>query len=220
VLLCSGFPTQIAIAFVLQRFGLHLLEADGGFSPIFIFTLSLIDAFVLLGLIFMFLRAHHEPIRETLFGTRSLLREAWIGIALTPLMLLVVAVVMVALLMLAPRLHNVKTNPFEDMLHSGLDAGIFLVVVMVAGGVREEIQRGFIIRRFEQYLGGAPLGIAIWSVVFGFGHVPQGYDAAIAIALLGAFWGAMYARRRSVAASMVSHSAFNVAQVVKFLVLR
>ena len=37
---------------------------------------------------------------------------------------------------------------------TGTDAVIFAVVVMVAGGVREEVQRGFIVHRFGQYLGG------------------------------------------------------------------
>ena len=37
-----------------------------------------------------------------------------------------------------------------------MDAAIFALVVMIAGGVREEIQRGFVLHRFEQYLGGGP----------------------------------------------------------------
>ena len=46
----------------------------------------------------------------------------------------------------------------SDMLQTPRDAVIFAFVVMIAGGVREEIQRGFIIRRFDQYLGGGLAG--------------------------------------------------------------
>ena len=60
---------------------------------------------------------------------------------------------------------------------------------MIAGGVREEIQRGFVLRRFEQYLGGGAIGLVVFSVLFGLGHLEQGRDVALATAVLGAFWG-------------------------------
>jgi uncharacterized protein len=118
--------------------------------------------------------------------------------------------------MLDPALHNVPQNPFADLARTRGAAVMFGFVVMVAGGVREEIQRGFILHRFEQYLGGGPLGLVIFSVVFGLGHLEQGYDVAVATAALGAFWGALYLARRSVLAPMVAHAGFNLAQVVKF----
>ena len=89
----------------------------------------------------------------------------------------------------APRLHNVPHNPLEAMIQTPRDAIIFAIVVMIAGGVREEVQRGFIVHRFDQYLGGAGMGVAVYSVAFGLGHVEQGCDAAIATGLLGVIWG-------------------------------
>jgi membrane protease YdiL (CAAX protease family) len=86
--------------------------------------------------------------------------------------------------------------------------------------VREEIQRGFVLRRFEQYLGGGAVGLLLFSAVFGLGHVEQGRDVALATAVLGAFWGAIYLRRRTVAPAMIGHAGFNLAQIIKFAVLR
>ena len=80
-------------------------------------------------------------------------------------------------------------NPFERMMQTPRDVAVFAFVVMFAGGVREEVQRGFIIRRFEQYLGGGLAGIVLYSIVFGLGHLEQGYAAAIATGTLGAVWG-------------------------------
>ena len=40
---------------------------------------------------------------------------------------------------------------------------------------------------------------------------------ALATAVLGAFWGALFLRRRSVAGPMVGHAGFNLLQVVKFV---
>ncbi|OFW17580.1 MAG: hypothetical protein A3F69_02100 [Acidobacteria bacterium RIFCSPLOWO2_12_FULL_66_10] len=56
------------------------------------------------------------------------------------------------------------------------------------------------------------------SAAFGAGHLLQGADAAIATGLLGAFWGATYLRRRSAVAPMVSHSGFDLLQVLQFTV--
>lgn len=219
-ILCSGFPTQIGLILVLSGFGLSMQGAEGGLNPRFVFTLSLLDTGLVVGLCVLFLRAHGESAREVLLGRVRLLREVLLGVALVPLVFAIVILVLATVLTYAPWLHNVPRNPLEDMLGSRLDAAIFAVVVMIAGGVREEVQRGFIVHRFGQYLGGGAAGVAVHSMVFGLGHYEQGYDAALATGLLGVFWGVVYLRRRSIVAPVVSHAAFNLAQVVKFLALR
>ena len=80
---------------------------------------------------------------------------------------------------LAPQLHNVPRNPLADLMQNPRDAVIFAFVVMIAGGVREEIQRGFILHRFEQYLGGGAVGVIVLSSLFGLGHFVQGWDVAL-----------------------------------------
>ena len=56
------------------------------------------------------------------------------------------------------------------------------------------------------------------SIAFGAGHYVQGADATVATAGLGAFWAIVYLRRRSVVAPMVSHSGFNLLEIVLFVV--
>ena len=219
-ILCSGFPTQIALIIILSAFGLSLQGAQGGINPRFLFTLSLLDAAIVIGLTVFFLRAHGESVRDVLIGRRKIVREVLVGIAIVPLVFAIVVLVLTLVLTYAPWLHNVPRNPLEDMLGTRIDAAIFAVVVMIAGGVREEVQRGFIVHRFGQYLGGGGTGVVIHSVLFGLGHYEQGYDAAIATGLLGLFWGAIYLRRGSIVAPVVSHAVFNLAQILKFLALR
>jgi membrane protease YdiL (CAAX protease family) len=89
----------------------------------------------------------------------------------------------------------------------------FVALVLIAGGVREELQRAFLLHRFEQRLGGGSVGIAITSAAFGLGHTVQGWDAAIVTALMGAFWGAVYLSRRSVVSTVTNHALFNVTQI-------
>jgi membrane protease YdiL (CAAX protease family) len=54
----------------------------------------------------------------------------------------------------------------------------------------------------------------IWSAAFGLFHLPQGKDAALAVGVLGLFWGLIYLRRRSAVAPMVSHAGFDVAEIL------
>ena len=219
VLLCSGFPTQLFLIAVLTGFGMPLRTAAGDLSPRFVFTISMLDTLFVVGLVVFFLKAHRESPRQVLFGTRPALREAFLGITLIPVIFLWVFVILALILVLAPQLHNVPKNPLEDMLTNRQDALIFAVVVTIAGGVREEVQRGFILHRFSQYLGGGAVGLVAFSVVFGLGHIDQGIDATIATGLLGAAWGLVYLARRSIIAPMVSHAGFNLLQLVKYVMV-
>jgi len=217
VVICSGFPSQIVLIVILRGFGLSMTSPDGRLSPPFVFTVSLLDALLVVTLVVFFLLVHHESPRQVLFGSRPIAREAVFGIAILPAVFMFVMIVLMLLLQYAPQLHNVTRNPLEDMLRTRRDAVVFAIVVMLAGGVREEVQRGFIAHRFDQYLGGGAVGVIVYSVFFGLGHVEQGYDAMIATGVLGLIWGFVYLARRSIVAPMVSHAGFNVAQLLKYL---
>ena len=220
VFLCSGFPTQILILVIMSGFGMRLQRADGGWSPLFVATLSLLDTALVVGLVFVFLRAHGERARDVLLGQRPVWREVLAGITLLPVVFLLAILVLGLIITLVPQLHNVARNPMQDLMQNPRDAAIFGIVVMIAGGVREEIQRGFILHRFSQYLGGGIVGVIVHSALFGLGHMDQGWDATLAVGTLGAIWGTIYLVRRSIIAPMVSHAGFNLAQLVKFIALQ
>lgn len=220
VIICSGFPTQLLLIAVLRGFGMPLQAGDGGLNPRFVFAVSLLDAALVVGLVVLFLRAHRESVREVLIGRVRVLREVLVGIAMIPLAFFIVLTIMAVVLTYVPQLHNVLTNPLEDMLRTRSDTAVFAVVVMISGGVREEVQRGFIVHRFGQYLGGGVFGILFYSALFGLGHFDQGYDAMIATGTLGVFWGFAYLRRGSIIAPVVSHAGFNLAQILKHVALR
>ena len=217
VFLCSGLPTQVMVFQALTYFGMSSRAADGGWSPSFIVAMALIDMVLVLLLVWLFLRAHREPVTAFVLGPRRPGREMALGVALIPAAFLLVVVVLAVILTLKPGLHNVAVNPFERMLQTPRDAAIFAIVVMFAGGVREEVQRGFIVRRFDQYLGGSVVGIVVHSVLFGLGHIEQGYAAAIATGSLGVAWGVVYWKRQSIVAPMISHAGFNLAQLLKYV---
>jgi membrane protease YdiL (CAAX protease family) len=156
---------------------------------------------------------------QLFFGNRRVLPEARTGVFLIPAAFLVAAGVLLSLRALVPWMHNVENNPFQDLLRRPRDAALFAMVAVVAGGVREELQRAFILNRFERSLGGGVVGVIVGSAMFGAGHAIQGTDAAVATAVLGAFWGIVYLRRRSVVAPIISHSGFDLLQLLQLIAI-
>ena len=218
VIICSDFPTQFALAATFYAVGFSQQNPDGSLNVAYVAALSLVDAVLLIGLILFFLRTHGESPREVFLGRRPIAEEARAGL---PLSFAALAIAFTAILLIqrfAPWLRTEERNPLQDLLARPQDAAVMAVVLVVAGGIREEIQRAFLLRRFEQWLGGPVVGVLVASVGFGAGHVIQGADVAVVTGLLGMFWAIIYLRRRSIVAPVVSHSGFNLLQLGQFLI--
>ena len=165
----------------------------------------------------LFLYAHGERPRDVLLGRRPVVQEFLLGVPLILVALALGGGILLATRHFAPWLRTVERNPLQELLRSPREAWLFAFVVFVAGGLREEIQRAFMLHRFDVWLGGGTAGLLVTSVAFGAGHLLQGADAAIATGLLGAFWGLVYLRRRSCLAPLVSHAGFDLMQIVQYM---
>jgi membrane protease YdiL (CAAX protease family) len=219
VLACSGIPTQLLLVQLLAAFGVSPFSKGDALNLTWVFVLSLADTVLLLALIALFLAANGESMRSIVLGSRRPAVEVPLGLASVLPVTLIAAGVLLAARYLAPWLHNVADNPLAALLQSPRDAWLFAIVALVAGGVREEVQRAFLLTRFEQHLGGAAVGLIVTSAAFGLGHLLQGFDAALATGTLGLLWGLMYFWRRSSLAPIVSHAGFNGLEIVRFLLL-
>ena len=218
VLICSDYPTQAALGATFIALGYGPTTATGGLNTGFVVALSLLDTGLLLGLILFFLYAHGERPRDVFLGPRKIAPEAVYGLPLIMVAIVIGIVILATIQKFVPSLHTVEHNPLQDLIRTPRNIWLFAVVVIVAGGIREELQRAFLLHRFEMWLGGPRIGVVVTSAAFGAGHLLQGADAAIATGALGAFWGCVYLRRRSVVAPVVSHSGFNLLQIVQFVV--
>ena len=216
VLACSDVPTQFFIAQMLALAGITPFTADHRYSMTFVVALTVADTALLVGLVLAFLHTHGERPRDVLFGRRRTWREAAAGLLLVPIALLLALVVLTLVQQFAPSLHNVPHNPLDALIRSRADALLFASIAIIGGGIREEVQRAFILHRFDRYLGGAPVGVVLFSVVFGAEHLIQGWDAALMTATLGAFWGGVYLVRRSIVAPAVSHAGFDLAEIIRY----
>ena len=213
VTLCSGFPTQLAVVLLLQFMGAEPSNSEGQLSLLYVIILSLVDCTLVLSLVWLLFRVHGEHPRAILLGARPVGPEVLLGLILVPLALLIVGISFTLISRFAPTLHNVVENPLEALISSPSTAVAFGLVAMLAGGLREEVQRAFVLHRFEQHLGGIVTGLIVFSTIFGLGHLVQGRDAAMVTGLLGALWGLLYITRRSLLAPLTCHALFNMAEV-------
>jgi len=220
VVLCSGFPTQLVLIVLLHAAGLSPIDRAGHLSTVFFTSLTLIDTALVIGLATFFLASHRESVGGVLLGWRPLAGEAVIGALLVPVAFGGVVAIIGVIRFWLPSLHNVARNPLEDLLLGPGGTTVFPVVLVLAGGLREEVQRAFILHRFEGYLGGGTVGLVLFSAAFGLGHLDQGRDVALTTACLGLFWGWVYLRRRSMVAPAVCHAGFNLVEAVQFLMIR
>lgn len=220
VLVCCGqLPTQTPIFGLLMLFGMKAPIGDAISLPFFA-AMTLLDTVVVGFMIFVFLRASGESVRKVFFGGGVLSKEIVTGLVLIPVVLIGTGILMGIVRAAFPDLHNVKVSPFDSFFDTKAHAALFVFVVIVAGGIREELARGFLLHRFQQNLGGIWVGQAIYTIVFGAAHYTQGWDAVITIGALGFFWGWLYIRRRNVAAAMVSHAGFDAIQVIGQLLVK
>jgi membrane protease YdiL (CAAX protease family) len=216
VLLCSGYPTQLALGALFAGLG-YSAQGANGLSVSYVAALSLLDSVVLIGLIVTLLLAHGERPANVFLGRRPIRPEILLGLPLAIGALALALIVLVPIRQFVPWLHTVEHNPLQDLIRTPQDIALFALIVIVAGGLREELQRAFLLHRFEQRLGGARLGAVLTSISFGAGHLLQGADAAIATACLGGYWAIVYLRRRSSVAPIVSHASFNLVQLAQFI---
>jgi len=217
ILLCSGYPTQIILSAVLMAAGMSPLRADQSLSSSFVFVLSMLDTVLLLSLMAFLIRRRGERPLAVFFGGRPIVGEIAFGVLSVPMVFMVVLTLMIAIMRFAPGLHNVPQNPLEVFMSSTAGIWMFLLVAIVAGGVREELQRAFLLHRFRHDLGQPWLGLLIASIAFGMGHTLQGLDAAIITGSLGALWGSFYLVRGSALGPIVSHSLFNSGELLRIL---
>jgi membrane protease YdiL (CAAX protease family) len=89
---------------------------------------------------------------------------------------------------------------------------VWLPIGIFGGGVVEELERIFVLTRFEKWLGrpGLILAVALSSAMFGYGHLYQGVGTALATMLSGIVFSLVYLRRRSALEPITAHAFSDV----------
>lgn len=206
VILLSGAVSGIlaSIPFVFHKSGRENLLTDLRWLLLYV----VIESVTTLALLWLVLRAHRDKLGMLGFLWQRWRRDAVIGLALVPFLFGLNIVITVIFQKYFPE-HYLDHNPLTDLIKTPWDLAMFILVAWFAGGIKEELQRAFILKRFQAYLGGAWLGLIVWSVSFGFGHYVQGAQGVLAAGLYGLVFGITYLVRGSLIAPIVAHGVYD-----------
>lgn len=169
-----------------------------------LYALTLLVEWLLFGLVVWGVRRAGVPL-HTVFGehwrsARQALRD--IGIA--------AAFWIVSMAILASTIYvmHVQTGDVVKSMvpRGGVEIGLWVALAVSAGVCEETVFRGYLQRQFMALAQNAPAGILLSAVVFGAGHVYQGFRQALVIVVYGVLFGVLAYWRRNLRAGMIAHA--------------
>ncbi len=213
VILLAGIASSLlaGLPFMLSPAGREGLLANVRAMSAYL----LLEAAITFVLMLLVMKAHGETIRGLGLSWLRWRSNVILGLAIVPLLFTLNIVVSVIFQVFFPKFF-LTHNPLTDLIRSPGDLGIFIGTALLAGGIKEEVQRAFIVRRFQAYLGGANVGLVIWSVAFGIGHYVQGVQGMIAAGVFGLIFGIAYLARGNLIAPMVAHGAYDTLALLSY----
>jgi membrane protease YdiL (CAAX protease family) len=179
----------------------------------YLFLLLVSEATITLILVWSLLHLHGEGPRLLGWKYRNVSKEVRIGLLSVPLLFAATFLVGLFFRQFLPE-QVTEENPILSLIQSRSDLLLFLVGSIYVGGFKEEVQRAFVLVRFESHLGGIGLGLILWSVFFAYGHLLQGADNAAGAGVLGLMFGLLYVWRRILVAPMIAHAAYDIATLL------
>jgi membrane protease YdiL (CAAX protease family) len=172
---------------------------------------------IILGLILLLLRAGQESLRTLGFLPRRLGPAIARGVAYGAGVFIVLNVGLSSILAsMMPAddagVAGSLTAFFRDPAH----LLVWIPVGVIAGGVVEEVERAFVLTRFERWAGkpGLYAGLVLSSVMFGVAHLYQSRSSALSAAVSGLVFGLIYLRKRSGVEAAACHAFADVLGVV------
>ena len=208
IIMASGIVSSFLVAMVFTsifgRNSLTLTEMDVGFFMKFQMTESAVTFLIL----WMLMKLRGET-----FSGLGLCRKQWktnvlLGTLAAPCLIVVSGIAGAVFQFFLPE-YALEKNPLMDMIHSSRQLALFIFVTIVCGGIKEELQRAFILRRFRYHLGGTVVGLVVWSLVFGAGHYAQGAPGICVAVILGFVFGVLYLMRGNLVLPITAHSVYN-----------
>lgn len=234
IVLVAVFGSLVTqIAFLWMGFaGSQILDST---RLLFLFMVS--ETCITLLLIGFFLYLKGENVTRLGWVWKGRQREVFLGVLFLPILFISTFVVGMFFDFLLPQYVS-SSNPLLELVQDFEDLGLLLITSIFAGGVKEEVQRAFVLDRFENNLGailakpvffgralasdqvarcmGVVAGLILWSLFFGLGHLVQGVDNAAGAGVLGLLFGLLYVWRRNLVVPIVSHALYDVTTLLIF----
>ena len=159
----------------------------------------MLETSLTLSIILILLWTGGRSLRDLGWAKRGWWKESLAGVSVVPLLFGATFLVGFLFPIFLPQYVS-ESNPLLEMIQDGTDLGLLLLSSVLVGGIKEEVQRAFI----------------LWSVFFGAGHSFQGVDFAVAAGVLGLLFGLLYLWRGHLAAPIVAHALYDVVTLLIF----
>jgi len=211
MLVAVGGFIIVPILLALLGIGPERLLQQAGY----LFVLLTSEASLTLFFILFLLALRKQNLVNLGWGRGAFLREAAIGVAILPLLFLSTFLVSLLFHNFFPN-HISERNPLLELVRTPTDLTLLLISSIYVGGLKEELQRAFVLERFRENLGGVIPGLILWSLFFGYGHMIQGVDNAVGAGLLGLAFGVLYLWRGSLTAPIVAHALYDVVTLTAY----
>jgi membrane protease YdiL (CAAX protease family) len=179
----------------------------------------LLEAGITFLLLALILKAHGETLADLGLRWDRWRSQLVIGITVLPVLFFLNALIGGAFRLFLPK-YFTERNPLMEIIHDPEDLVLLIISVLIAGGIKEELQRAFILIRFRDHLGGARLGLVLWSIAFGGGHYVQGFQGMVAAGFFGLVFGVVYLFRGNLIAPVVSHGLYDTVALLGYWFLR
>jgi uncharacterized protein len=214
ILLLSGLVSGFLAALLLPLF--HVRNTELLLKDIRVLSIYLlVESGIALLILGAMLKLHHEAVHSLGFRGEHWKRNFAIGLVLVPFLFLINGLVAILFKVYLPQYYMEK-NPLVVNLHTPQQLALFIFSALIAGGIKEEIQRAFILNRFRSYLGGATTGLLIWSLAFGAGHYVQGAQGIVIASLYGFLFGGIYLLSGSLIAPIAAHGAYDALAILAY----
>ena len=148
LLVALAGPVLVQIGFILFNVGRAGLLSDT--RILFLFMAS--EACITLFFIVLFLRSRGESLRNIGWIWNKAGWEVLLGIGCVPLLFGSTLLVSIFFNVFLPEYVS-TSNPLLELIKSNGDLLLFLISSIYVGGIKEEIQRAFVLDRFERYVG-------------------------------------------------------------------
>jgi len=179
----------------------------------------LLEAGITFLLLALILKAHGETLADLGLRWDRWRSQLVLGITVLPVLFFLNALIGGAFRLFLPN-YFTERNPLMEIIHNPEDLVLLIISVLIAGGIKEELQRAFILIRFRDHLGGARLGLVLWSIAFGAGHYVQGFQGMVVAGFFGLVFGVVYLFRGNLIAPVVSHGLYDAAALLGYWFLR
>lgn len=92
----------------------------------------------------------------------------------------------------------------------GLETAVFMLTAVSAGICEEIVFRGYLQQQITAWTGRSTVGIIGQAILFGIGHVYQGWENAMVIGAWGLVFGVAAWMRRGLRGNMIAHAALDI----------